>query len=167
MSKGITSLLAKLRGLFGEELSKTEMDQILRNRLGDTGVSIVALITREADLEVLLRLAFEHKWTVHLANTYDAAWDLARENKARIFLYDRERKGAEWRDVIQRMASSPQLIYAILVSKVADDYLWNEVIRHGGHDLLAAPLREADVLRAVRLACSWNDSMRVPPRLIK
>ena len=83
-------------------------------------------------------------------------------------LCDRELPAAEWRDVIQRMVSSGHQAYAILVSKVADDYLWNEVIRRGGHDLLTTPLREEEVLRAIRLAWFyWSNSMKAQPMVMK
>jgi FixJ family two-component response regulator len=45
----------------------------------------------------------------------------------------------------------------LLISTVADDNLWNEVVLNGGYDVLRKPLREADLLRAVKLAWSyWN-----------
>jgi FixJ family two-component response regulator len=44
---------------------------------------------------------------------------------------------------------------------VVDTYLWNEVVRTGGFDVLSKPLREDDVVRAVRLAFSyWNSGTK-------
>jgi FixJ family two-component response regulator len=72
------------------------------------------------------------------------------------------------RDVIQMMVSSEHQAYVILVSKVADDYLWNEVVRRGGHDLLVTPLREEDVVRAIRLGWSyWDSSMKLHSMVMK
>lgn len=167
---GVTrSILRRLSGFFREEMSEPE----LRARLSDqqeppAGITIVALIAHERDRELLSRLAVEHKWTLHLTATCGEAWDVLNKTQAPIVLCDRDLPATEWRGVIQMMVSAKHPVYAILVSKVADDYLWNEVIRHGGHDLLAAPIREPEVLRAIRLAWSyWNNSMRLPPMLIK
>jgi len=46
----------------------------------------------------------------------------------------------------------------MLVSKVIDDYLWNEVVCYGGYEVLAKPVREGEVSRAVRLAWSYWSS---------
>ena len=87
-----------------------------------------------------------------------------QETKTPIILWDRDLPATEWRGVIQMMTSAPHPVDAILVSKVADDYLWNEVIRHGGYDLLTSPIGEQETLRAIRLVWSyWISSMCMPP----
>src|SRR6266567_2400862 len=107
---------------------------------GGAQVTVVALIANEPDRELLSHLAAEHQWTVYFAHTCGEAWDVLNEHRVPIVLCDRELPGAEWRDVIHMMVASTHPVYAILVSKVADGYLWNEVIRRGGHDLLVTPL---------------------------
>jgi len=65
------------------------------------------------------------------------------------------------RGVIRNVTAAPRLVCAILISDVTDDYLWNEVVRWGGHDVLVAPLREENVRRAIRLAwLYWNSVMK-------
>ena len=162
-------LLESLRDLFREVMSTPELQARLATTQGAVGgIRIVALVAGERDRELLSRLAVEHRWVLHFAATCGEARDALNESKAPIVLCDRELPATEWRDVIQMIVSSAHQTYAILVSKVADDYLWNEVIRRGGHDLLATPLREEDVLRAIRLAWSyWNSSMKVQPMLMK
>jgi FixJ family two-component response regulator len=62
--------------------------------------------------------------------------------------------------VMRILASAPQRPSVILTSRVVDDYLWQEVIRYGGYDVLSKPLREEDVVRSVRLAWSyWNSAI--------
>ena len=46
----------------------------------------------------------------------------------------------------------------MLVSKVIDDYLWNELVSNGGYEVLRKPLREDQVSRAVRMAWSYWSS---------
>lgn len=128
------------------------------------GIALVALSVREWDRQVLSRLASERRWILHFAQTSDEAWRILNECRAPIFLCDREMDGEDWRSVIRRMVSAPHLVCAILISNVADDYLWNEVIRRGGHDVMASPLREEDVLRAIRLAwLYWNTRLGNEP----
>jgi FixJ family two-component response regulator len=79
--------------------------------------------------------------------------------KAPVVLYDRDLPGKGWRGTVEDLASSPHRACIILVSGVADAYLWNEVVRTGGFDVLSKPLREDEVVRAVRLASSyWNNA---------
>jgi hypothetical protein len=49
----------------------------------------------------------------------------------------------------------------MLVSKVIDGSLWNDVVRSGGYEVLSKPLREDDVSRVMKLAWSyWNSSVK-------
>jgi FixJ family two-component response regulator len=81
--------------------------------------------------------------------------------KAPVVLCDRDLPGKGWRGTVEDLASSPHRACIILVSGVVDTYLWNEVVRTGGFDVLSKPLREDDVIRAVRLAWSyWNSATR-------
>lgn len=150
MPKAIRSLVDAFRGLLPRRASPAE-----------AGVAIVALLASDEDRSLLSRLADEHQWTVHQARTAGEAQGLLGQPNAGIILCDRELLGAEWREGFRKMTSLPQPVYAILISNVADEYLRNEVTRRGGQDLLPTPLREADVLRAVRLAWSyWSSSMK-------
>jgi FixJ family two-component response regulator len=99
---------------------------------------------------------------VLFADTCDQARAALDQLKAPVILYDRDLAGGDWREVVQALASSPHRTCVILISRVVDDYLWNEVAQKGGYDVLLKPLREEDVVRAVRLAWSyWNTTRRV------
>lgn len=166
---GRNAVLKRFRDFIREVTSTSELHARPPTTQGPvSGIEIVALITSRLDRQLLSRLADENGWVLHLAGNCGDAWNALNESKAPIVLCDRELPATDWRDVIQMMVSSEHRAYAILVSKVADDYLWNEVIRRGGHDLLATPLRGEDVLRAIRLGWSyWSSSMRVQPMPIK
>jgi DNA-binding response OmpR family regulator len=164
MWRHLRTLFAKGREFFSEVAPEDSGPR------GETSlrIRIVALLASDRDCQLLSRMATERGWAVYFAGTCGQAWDLLRQEKASIVLCDRDFPGTEWRDVIQLMSSAPQSVYVVLLSRVADDYLWNEVIRRGGYDLLPTPLREEEVLRAIRLGWSyWNSSMRVPPMLVK
>ena len=55
----------------------------------------------------------------------------------------------------------------LLISRVTDEYLWNEVVSNGGYDVLRKPLSESDVQRQVRLAWSYWSGMRQGPAVSK
>jgi|KBSMisStaDraftv2_1062788.scaffolds.fasta_scaffold211517_3 hypothetical protein len=127
----------------------------------NANLTLVALVLDELDRALLSNLAAEHGWTIHFGRTREETWELVNSTKAQIVLCERPGVGMDWRDVIRNMVSAPHLVCAILISKAMDNYLWNEVTMWGGHDVLAAPLREEDVLRAIRLAwLYWNSASR-------
>jgi len=124
-------------------------------------ITLVALVLGERNRTLLSGLAEEHRWVIHFAGTSAEAWEILKERKAHIFLLEREAPGTDWRGVIRKVVSGPRLVCAILISDVTDGYLWNEVVMWGGHDVLVTPLREENVLRAIRLASLyWNSAMK-------
>ncbi|HXJ38872.1 MAG TPA: hypothetical protein VNH18_06310 [Bryobacteraceae bacterium] len=125
-------------------------------------VVIVALINNQQDQQTLTEIAADYGWSLHFAQTSREALTLLNRYEAPIVLCDRDATSSDWQEAIQTMAASQHLVYPILVSRVADDYLWNEVMRSGGFDLLAKPLRGEEVLRTIRMAWSywnWSSSM--------
>ena len=164
MQKDVPTIWSMLHRLFGEQMSTEELEVRLGKRpSADSLMTIVALMKREQDRELLKRLAAEQNWTLHLATTCNEARHILDDCKAQIFVCDRGLPGTHWSDVFQMVLASGQSLYLILVSKGVDDYLWNEVIRWGGHDLVAAPLKEDKVLAAIQFGWSyWKRAMRVP-----
>lgn len=121
---------------------------------------IVALVGDGQDRQLLDGICHRNQWGLHFAGTCTEASEAADQLKAPIILCDRDLPGVEWRDAVRVLASSPHRACVILISKVVDDRLWNEVAFRGGYEILAKPLREDDVVRAVKLACSyWNSAM--------
>ncbi|MGA2878122.1 MAG: response regulator [Bryobacteraceae bacterium] len=123
-------------------------------------ISIVALVVSDHDREVLTRISNHEPVDVHFAESQVEAWDAMNRLSPPLILYDRDWPDAEWRTAVQTFASSAHRSCVILVSRVADDYLWQELIRCGGYDLLAKPLRADDVARALKLALSYWRSAR-------
>jgi DNA-binding response OmpR family regulator len=127
----------------------------------ESELTLVALVLDELDRALLSHLAAKNGWTIHFARTRGEAWEVLNESKAQIILCEREGSGKDWRDVIRMMVSAPHLVCAILISRATDNYLWNEVTMWGGHDVLATPLREENVVRAIRLAwLYWSSASR-------
>jgi len=123
-------------------------------------ISIVALVVSDHDREVLARISTHEPVDVHFAESHVDAWEAMNRLNSPVVLYDRDWPNAKWRTTVQALASSPHRCCVILASRVADDYLWQELIRCGGYDLLAKPFRADDVARALKLALSYWKSAR-------
>jgi CheY-like chemotaxis protein len=118
-------------------------------------VPVIALIAHELDRQLLKSVAGPQSLEVHFVESCEQARALAENLAAPLILLDRDWPGIEWRVWVERLAASSHDPCVILVSGVADAYLWQELIRRGGYDILAKPLREGNVTRIIRLALSW------------
>jgi DNA-binding NtrC family response regulator len=125
-------------------------------------IPIVAMLLGDGDRDVLAKLDGGQQFQAHFAGSREAAWDALNRLASPVILYDRDWPGAEWRTAVQRLALTPHRACVILVSRVADDYLWQELIRCGGYDVLTKPLQADDATRVIRLALSYWQSSRGP-----
>jgi DNA-binding NtrC family response regulator len=125
-------------------------------------VPIVALVVSDQDRRVLTSITGLEPLDVYFAESCEQGRALANELTAPVILFDRDWPGIEWRTAVQRLADSPHQACVILMSGVADPYLWQELIRRGGYDLLPKPLRVHDVARIIKLALSYWSSTPGP-----
>jgi two-component system response regulator HydG len=124
-------------------------------------IAVIGLVTGDEDRQLLAGICSRNGWHLFFAETCEEARAGLDKLKAPVVLCDRDVPGKGWRETMEKLASSPYRACIILVSGVVDTYLWNEVVRMGGYDVLSKPLREDEVVRAVRLAWSyWNSSAR-------
>ena len=100
-----------------------------------TRIPIVALVMSDEDRKVLSHISDHEPVEIHFAESRVEAWDVLNRLNSPLILYDRDWPDAEWRTTVQTFAASPHRSCVILASRVADDYLWQELIRCGGYDL--------------------------------
>jgi len=133
-----------------------------QDRAAIANIAVIGLAFTDGDRRLLADVCSRRQWNVLFADTCDQARSALDQLQAPVILCDRDLQGGEWRDVVQVLASSPHRACVILMSRVVDDYLWNEVAQRGGYDVLLKPLHEEDVVRTVRLAWSyWSATRRV------
>jgi FixJ family two-component response regulator len=131
-------------------------------------IAVVGLVTSDADRRLLTEICSRNRWHLLLTDTCEDTRTTLDKLKAPVVLCDRDLPGRGWRETVEDLASSPQRACIILVSAVVDTYLRDEVVRHGGYDVLSKPLREYDVVRAVRLASLyWYSATRTIADLIQ
>ena len=124
-------------------------------------LTVIALISGESNRRDLAGICSRKGWNLLLAGTVEDARAVLDKVRAPVILCDRDLPGNGWRSTVEGLASSPHRACVILVSPVVDTYLWNEVVRTGGFDVLSKPFREDEVARAVRLAWSyWNNAAK-------
>jgi DNA-binding NtrC family response regulator len=119
-------------------------------------VPIVALVVDERDRRILAGIADRELLDIHFAESCGEVCSAAKQLIAPVVFLDRDWPGTEWKTDVQRLAASPHHACVILISAVADVYLWEEVIRRGGYDVLPKPLQADKVARIVKLATSYG-----------
>lgn len=125
------------------------------DRAAAAPIEVLAITGDAAQREALARIAEEFGWRLRLtASSREAEAALPARGGA-VVIFDRDLPGEDWRLVLPRLARLPQAGCVLLASPVADDYLWQEVIRHHGHDVLPKPFQAAVVARIVS-AWTWR-----------
>jgi DNA-binding NtrC family response regulator len=120
---------------------------------------VVALVVNEQDRHVLASVFGQEPLDVRFAESCEEACSVSNQLTAPVILLDRDWPETEWRAAVERLTASPHRACVILVSSVADAYLWQELTRRGGYDVLPKPLQADKVARTVKLALSyWNST---------
>jgi DNA-binding response OmpR family regulator len=118
---------------------------------------LIAMLEDERDRALLTEIAVRKQFHVEFAGSSVEAGSIAGRFEAPVILCDRDCPGRDWREVVRMLASVRPRPAIVLVSKVVDEFLWQEVVRHGGYDVLLKPLREEEVLRCLKLACAYRN----------
>jgi response regulator of citrate/malate metabolism len=121
---------------------------------------VVALVSNEEDRLTLRTASSQQPFDLHFAESSGEARLVATELAAPIIFVDRDWPGPEWGVVVESLADSPHQACVILISAAADGFLWQEVIRRGGHDVLAKPLQAEVVANVIKLALAYWNSRR-------
>ena len=126
--------------------------------LGTAPVTVLAVLTDDDLAEV--RKIFRHtRWNL-LAATSLAQADLRlRHGDTGVVLCDTSLPDGSWLDLLAATRELPAPPAVLVASRHADDFLWSEVLSHGGYNLLEMPFNPDEVCRMVSLAWRhWKQS---------
>ena len=119
---------------------------------------IVRFIVITADEDFYLRLqqlAGTHGWRIERALSTDEARDLISVQPTPLVIYDSDSNGGRWRNAFKSMNDLPAHPCVLLASRVADDYLLQEVLRNRGYDLLPKSAPNEKLIQCLKFAWSW------------
>ena len=88
-----------------------------------------------------------------------------RRIPSRVVVCERDLPDGDWRDIlgiISCLRNPPPLV---VTSRLADEYLWAEVLNLGGYDVLAKPFDTREVHRVVTLAWERAAAQQMPKRV--
>lgn len=115
-------------------------------------LKILVLSMSLEDRFLLERLGRRHGWGLWFIDSPRVGFRLVSENAFDVILCDRNQPGYPWREVVDRLSVSAPRSCVLLISPAKDDYLWGEVVQHGGYNVVSRPLREESVLQVIQAA---------------
>ena len=102
----------------------------------------------------------EFQWPAERAkNCRDAIPRISRDLH-RVIVSEKDLPDGNWKDILEAAAAREHPPLLIVTSRLADEYLWAEVLNLGGYDVLAKPFDHDEVRRTVSLAWQHWESRR-------
>lgn len=96
-----------------------------------------------AVLEPIFRV---RNWKLGAVETLAAALEFLRKAAVPLVIAERDLVLGSWRDLLRETQNFTRVPRLVVISRMADERLWSEVLNLGGHDVLAKPLRASEVL---------------------
>lgn len=115
-------------------------------------LAVLAVSSLEEDHECLGCILGEALGCVRRARGCQEALCMLREGTVPVVICERDLPDGDWKvmlSALRRLEKAPLLI---VCSRVADEYLWAEVLNLGGWDVLAKPFDAREVTWSVGLA---------------
>ena len=94
----------------------------------------------DEDSGLFVRMEESGLWRVMVARTLQDATMLLQAQSFVIVVIDRDLPGQEWRETMTNFSTRSPRSCFLLTSRVNDEFLWKEVVKYGGYDVLAKPL---------------------------
>lgn len=122
----------------------------------DASVKLVVITSDAAFYARLARLAGDQTWQISRMQSLDEAEELPDCGPSPVIVYDHDPHESGWPGAIRRLTAFPSRPCVLLASRVADDYLVQEVVRNRGYDVLCKLGRDEQMLRCLRMAGFWT-----------
>ena len=112
------------------------------------------LVTFDDNLYFSIRMAAVNcGWELWKASNVDQGLRLMDESRAQLVIVDwNPDQGDDWQAAVDRFVVREDHPCILLASKVIDDYLLRELVRHGGFDAIARSSTEEQFIRSIRFA---------------
>ena len=121
----------------------------------DLTVRFIVITADEDFYQRLQQIAGAYDWRIGRALSTDEARALISAQPTPIVIYDSDSNGGNWRGAFKSMSDLPAHPCVLLASRVADDYLLQEVVRNHGYDLLPKSAPSEKLSHCLKFAWSW------------
>jgi DNA-binding NtrC family response regulator len=119
----------------------------------DPNVGILSVSAADEDHTIVQQSVSGISCSLHTAKNRRSALEHLGRGRISVVVCERDLPDGTWRDILEQLGSAPGRPLLIVISKMADERLWAEVLNLGGYDVLAKPLN-AEEARHVLLT-AW------------
>ena len=123
-----------------------------------TILSVSHLVQDHIDLRRLLERTC---WETYEAHSCREALAAIAELDLDVVLCEASLPDGNWKDLLEDFSRRENPPYLIVTSRLADEYLWAEVLNLGGYDVLAKPFDAEEVHHVVGLASGQHQERRI------
>jgi DNA-binding response OmpR family regulator len=132
------------------------------------GPAVLIISSFEEDHIAFSRILGDCHCEAHAVRTCQQGLGILQERAVSIVICERDLPDGTWKDILQALDMLCDRPYLIVTSRLADDYLWVEVLNLGGYDVLAKPLDQKEVVRAIESALeNWSHRQLHQKRVMK
>jgi DNA-binding NtrC family response regulator len=121
---------------------------------------VLAVLSNPRERQLLVELSHDNRWNLTVVATLEQARAKTANQRLAVVLLDRDLAESDWRGMVRSFTCLHPTPCVILASFVSDHYLFEEVIHHGGYDVVSKPLKLEEVSRITRLAVTfWRNRL--------
>jgi DNA-binding response OmpR family regulator len=113
---------------------------------------VISVSTDSEDHSVLKRILRGRPFQITTAVSCQEAVEYLSRDRASVIFCDHSVNDGTWRDLLSRVSATAEPPLVVVTSRVADEYLWAEVLNLGGWDVLAKPFSAQEVLHVLDTA---------------
>jgi CheY-like chemotaxis protein len=115
---------------------------------------LLSVSAEAEDHTVLQRMLSGLGMSVAAVCSCQEALDYLRHDEVSVIFCESSMSDGSWKDLLNHVSTAVEAPPLVVTSRLADDYLWSEVLNLGGWDVLAKPFRQQEVLYVIDSA--WN-----------
>lgn len=125
-----------------------------------TTVNGLAILPSQEDRLCLRKIFLDSKWHLDVSESLRDARTLLSASHIGVVVTDCHLPDGGWKDVLHEVEHRPRKVPpVIVVSRLADERLWAEVLNLRGYDVLATPFQTDEVRWSIRSASRhWRDN---------
>jgi DNA-binding response OmpR family regulator len=130
-----------------------QMSRAFRRYRPEAVVSALAVSAHRENLAFLGEVFRDANWNLIEAHSIAEAVRAVDQRRVVLVITERDLPDGGWRRLMEALKSklaSPAPL--IVTARLADEYLWAEVLNEGGYDVLAQPLDPEEVVRVISAA---------------
>ena len=127
------------------------MNKLPASTPANENITLLAICPNQEDRRSLKSILEHDRWTIQGAPTLREATRLLHEGPC-LVVCEKDLPDGTWKDVFREARDLDNPPPVVVVSRLADERLWAEVLNWGGFDVLLKPFEVSEVRRVISSA---------------